>query len=217
MKCFHTKIFLERNCYLKTLKIDLHGVEARLPVFQKKATPRRRFRLVTNILHRSPEEVVRKYAKRWKIEEFSEIIKSIFKFEKCTRSPCPHVIRNHIRDLFLQYAEQLDNWIKRDTGEPFRPKGEMNERRAEEMDDFLTSLLEGSAAETIESLWEGRDRLEVDDFEELMLALNNVADQVELHSDMILKDAQRGVDAKTKSMKENILKKLRGSMREVLI
>lgn len=85
------------------------------------------------------------------------------------------------------------------------------------MDDFLTSLLEGSAAETIESLWEGRDRLEADDFEELMLALNNVADQVELHSDMILKDAQRGVDAKTKSMKENILKKLRGSMREVLI
>ena len=102
-------------------------------------------------------------------------------------------------------------------GEPFRPKGEMNERRAEEMDDFLTSLLECSAAETIEALWEGRDRLEVDDFEELMLALNNVADQVELHSDMILKDAQRGVDAKTKSMKENILKKLRGSMREVLI
>ena len=85
------------------------------------------------------------------------------------------------------------------------------------MDDFLTSLLECSAAETIEALWEGRDRLEVDDFEELMLALNNVADQVELHSDMILKDAQRGVDAKTKSMKENILKKLRGSMREVLI
>ena len=85
------------------------------------------------------------------------------------------------------------------------------------MDDFLTSLLECSAAETIEALWEGRDRLEADDFEELMLALNNVADQVELHSDMILKDARRGIDAKTKSMKDNILKKIRGSMREVLI
>ena len=60
---------------------------------------------MTNILHRSPEEVVRKYAKRWKIEEFFKIIKSIFKFEKCTRSPCLHVIRNHIHDLFLQYAE----------------------------------------------------------------------------------------------------------------
>ena len=78
---------------------------------------------MTNILHRSPEEVVRKYAKRWKIEEFSKIIKSIFKFEKCTRSPCPHVIRNHIRDLFLQYAEQLDNWIKRDTGSRSDRKG----------------------------------------------------------------------------------------------
>ena len=39
VKCFHTKIFLERNCYLKTLKIDLHGVEVRLLVFQKKQHP----------------------------------------------------------------------------------------------------------------------------------------------------------------------------------
>ena len=77
------------------------------------------------------------------------------------------------------------------------------------MDDFLTSLLECSAAETIEALWEGRDRLEADDFEELMLALNNVADQVELHSDMILKDAQRGIDAKTKSMKDKYFEKIK--------